>query len=334
MKKFLRICIVEIFTISILISLLLLGTAYSQEKQKACLAPMGALGEFSEMEKQIIFNSLQESLSTHYILSSQKAFEEAQNQAFDELEYDECTEEQCFALIQQILQVDNLFLFNMTREGNFTQFSLTRVDLDSQRLVRTAYCENCNIKQLNNNVDKLVLKIFEEDKFSIAGTKIKQEPTTKTDPKEEPVPKSEPEPKVETEESPSSDKTWHYVAISVTLVSALMSYNAAQSYNDLSAKNKSLATQYANSSSSSEKASYKSKYESNASQMESHKSSIQMWDMLTLVGLGWEAYLYFSDDSEETAVNYRNSSLPFIPRLAFKTHSSETQTFLLWNWRF
>ena len=204
----------------IILSLLLLSTTlqtsnvtFAQEKQNACLAPLGALGEFSEMEKQIIFNSLQESLSTRYVLASQKAFEAAQTQAFDELEYDECTEEQCFALIQQILQADNLFLFNMTREGNFTQLSLTRVDIDSQRLVRTAYCEDCSIKQLNNNVDELVLKIFEEDQISTAETKISPEPT----------PESEPETSAEPEESPSSDKTWHYVAISVTLVSALMS---------------------------------------------------------------------------------------------------------------
>jgi len=302
----------------------ILDTAYAQEKQKACLAPLGSLGEFSEMEKQIIFNSLQESLSTRYTLASQKAYEAAETQAFEELDYDECTEDQCFALIQQILQVDNLFLFNMTREGNFTQLSLTRVDLDSQRLVRTSSCVECNIEQLNNNVNELVLKIFEEDQISTAGTKIKQEP----------LPEPEPEPTTEPEISPSSDKTWHYVAISVTLVSALMSYNAANSYNDLSEKNKTLATQYANSSSSSEKASYKSEYDSNASQINSHESNFRMWDMLTLAGLGWETYLLLTDDSEETAVNYRNSSLPFIPRLAFKTHSSETQTVLLWNWRF
>ena len=330
MKKLFQIRFVKAFAITIFFFIQILDTAYAQEKQKACLAPMGALGVFSEMQKQIIFNSLQESLSTQYILASQKAFEAAQTQAFDELEYDECTEDQCFALIQQILQVDNLFLFNMTREGNFTQLSLTRVDLDSQRLVRTAICEDCNIKQLNNYVDGLVLKIFEEDQISTAGTKIKQEPLP--EPAEEPVPESEPA--VEPEKSPSSDKTWHYVAISVTLVSALMSYNAANSYNDLSEKNKTLATQYKNSSSSSEKASYKSEYDSNASQMNSHESSFKMWDMLTLAGLGWETYLLLTDDSEETAVNYRNSSLPFIPRLAFKTHSSETQTVLLWKWRF
>ena len=332
MKKLLQIRFVKALTITIFIFIQILDTAYAQEKQKACLAPMGALGDISEMQKQIIFNSLQESLSPQYVLASQKAFEAAQTQAFDELEYDECTEDQCFALIQQILQVDNLFLFNMTREGNFTQLSLTRVDLDSQRLVRTSSCVECNIEQLNNNVNELVLKIFDEDQISTAGTKIKQEPLPEPEPAEEPVP--EPEPVVEPEKSPSSDKTWHYVAISVTLVSALMSYNAAQSYNDLSAKNKSLSTQYANSSSSSEKASYKSEYDSNASQMDSHESSFKMWDMLTLAGLGWETYLFLTDDSEETAVNYRNSSLPFIPRLAFKTHSSDTQTVLLWKWRF
>ena len=324
MKKLLQIRFVKALTITIFIFIQILDTAYAQEKQKACLAPMGALGDISEMQKQIIFNSLQESLSTQYVLASQKAFEAAQTQAFDELEYDECTEDQCFALIQQILQVDNLFLFNMTREGNFTQLSLTRVDLDSQRLVRTSSCVECNIEQLNNNVNELVLKIFEEDQISTAGTKIKQEP----------LPEPEPEPTTEPEISPSSDKTWHYVAISVTLVSALMSYNAANSYNDLSEKNKTLATQYANSSSSSEKASYKSEYDSNASQINSHESNFRMWDMLTLAGLGWETYLLLTDDSEETAVNYRNSSLPFIPRLAFKTHSSETQTVLLWKWRF
>ena len=321
-KQF-QILVFRALTISVLFFMLIFDTPHAQEKEMAALAPMGALGEFTEMEKQIIFNSLQESLSTHYVLASQKSFEATMTQAFEELDFDECTEDQCFALIQQILQVDNLFLFNMTREGNFTQLSLTRVDLDSQRLVRTSSCVECNIEQLNNNVNELVLKIFEEDQISTAGTKIKQEP----------LPEPEPEPTTEPEKSPSSDKTWHYVAISVTLVSALMSYNAANSYNDLSEKNKTLATQYANSS-SSEKASYKSEYDSNASQMNSHESSFKMWDMLTLAGLGWETYLLLTDDSEETAVNYRNSSLPFIPRLAFKTHSSETQTVLLWKWRF
>ena len=202
MKKLLQIYFVKVLTITILFFVQILGTSYAQEKGMAALTPMGALGKFSEMEKQIIFNSLQESLSTRYTLASQKAYEAAETQAFEELDYDECTEDQCFALIQQILQVDNLFLFNMTREGNFTQLSLTRVDLDSQRLVRTSSCADCNIEQLNTKVEELVMKLIAEDQIAIAGTKITPEP--KPDP--EPTPKLEPEPAVEPEKSTSSEK--------------------------------------------------------------------------------------------------------------------------------
>jgi len=44
------------------------------------------------------------------------------------------------------------------------------------------------------------------------------------------------ETEAQSEKSSASEYTWHYAAVSVTLVSALMSYNASKSYNDLSAK--------------------------------------------------------------------------------------------------
>ena len=138
----------------------------------------------------------------------------------------------------------------------------------------------------------------------------------------------------ESEKSSSSEYTWHYAAVSVTLVSALMSYNAAKSYNDLSSKNSTLATQYANSSSSSEQASYKSEYDSNISKMKSYKSSIQTWDILTLLGLGWDAYLLMSDEYGSSAVNYGSIQFPFIPRLAYQTFPYETKTSLLWGMSF
>ncbi len=136
------------------------AAGWAKEKEPAALGPMASLGKLSEAEKQILYTSLQEFLSSQYSLASQKSFEVALTQAFEELEYEECTEDQCFALIQQILQVDNLFLFNIIREGTFTQLSLTRVDLDSQRLVKTAHCENCGISQLNQKIRELVQKML------------------------------------------------------------------------------------------------------------------------------------------------------------------------------
>jgi hypothetical protein len=142
------------------------------------------------------------------------------------------------------------------------------------------------------------------------------------------------ETEVQFEKSSSSEYAGHYAAVSVTLVSALMSYNDAKSYNDLSAKNSTLATQYANSSSSSEKASYKSEYDSNVSKMKFYKSSMQTWDILTLLGLGWDAYLLMSDEYGSSAVNYGSIQFPFIPRLAYQTFPYETKTSLLWGMSF
>ena len=267
------------------------SVCWAQEKMPAALAPMGALGEFSEMEKQIIFNSLQESLSTYYLLASQKSFEAAQEKAFEELDYEECTEDQCFALIQQILQVDNLFLFSMTREGTFNQLSLTRVDLDSQRLVRTAICEDCGIGDLNSKVDGLVQEIFEEDRDSFEEnlvTSNEEEPETEITSEPEPIAESG----VSSNKSETS-KVWHYTAGGITVISALLSYQAASSYNSLSDKNKQLADSYASTGSSATK----SEYESNQSTMKGYKSQVQTYDAISLIGLGWWAYLFFTDSS-------------------------------------
>ena len=282
------------------------GVCWAQEKMPAALAPMGALGEFSEMEKQIIFNSLQESLSTYYLLASQKSFEAAQEKAFEELDYEECTEDQCFALIQQILQVDNLFLFSMTREGTFNQLSLTRVDLDSQRLVRTAICEDCGIGDLNSKVDGLVQEIFEEDRDSFEEnlvTSNEEEPETEIT--------SEPEPVVESVVSnnkPETSKVWHYTAGGITVISALLSYQAASSYNSLSDKNKQLADSYASTGSSATK----SEYESNQSTMKGYKSQVQTYDAMSLVGLGWWAYLFFTDSSNSVTNKSHDSDIQLI----------------------
>jgi hypothetical protein len=243
------------------------------------------------MEKQIIFNSLQESLSTYYLLASQKSFEAAQEKAFEELDYEECTEDQCFALIQQILQVDNLFLFSMTREGTFNQLSLTRVDLDSQRLVRTAICEDCGIGDLNSKVDGLVQEIYEEDRDSFEeslANSNEEEPETTINSEPEPIAES-----VVSSNKPETSKVWHYTAGGITVISALLSYQAASSYNSLSDKNKQLADSYASTGSSATK----SEYESNQSTMKGYKSQVQTYDAISLVGLGWWAYLFFTDSS-------------------------------------
>ena len=154
-------------------TLLISNLTFAQEKQTAALAPMGSLGDLNEVEKRIIFNSLQESLSKYYTLTSQKMYEKAEEEAFQVMDSDECTEEQCIAIIQELLQVEYFFMFEILKSGNFQQLKITRIDIDSNRDVRTATCEDCNISKTNSKVDDLVQSVFKE--FKIRKTDVADE---------------------------------------------------------------------------------------------------------------------------------------------------------------
>ena len=294
----------------------------------AALAPMGTLGTISKTEKQIIFNSLQESLSTYYLLASQKSFEKAQDQAFEELDYEECTEDQCFALIQQILQVDNLFLFNLTREESFTQLSLTRVDLDSQRLVRTILCKDCDIGTLNTKVDELVLKIFKED-TNTDGLSLFNEKDSESSFQQPPI-LTEP---VEQLSSSGFGMGWKLGAMALTLGSGLSSLNQAKTYNDLASKNKSLREQYSSANTVEERNILESEYLKNQKQMNATKSTIRTLDGVTLAGMLALAYMYASEDDDPVkVVSENNFTKPWNSGLQFSL--LENHMHLGWQWNF
>lgn len=132
------------------------------DKNDAAVTPVSVLGEVSEGEKRIIFVRLQAELSKHYTLISQQEYREAENIAFERLEADQCTEEQCIRIIQEILQVDRLFALQLIREDRYTQVSLTLVR-GKDKIIREETCEDCTIPQLNSRVESLVAQIFRAD---------------------------------------------------------------------------------------------------------------------------------------------------------------------------
>ena len=146
---------------SSLISLCLLTTllfGQSSERPETIVIPVYSLGEVSEVRKQILQNTLEDELKSHFRLISQERFEEVQEKVFEELEYDECTEEQCIVMIQEMLQVENVFHLQILGEGEDTQLSLSWRTLDEKRK-ETDYCEGCKTKELNKKVGSLVEKL-------------------------------------------------------------------------------------------------------------------------------------------------------------------------------
>jgi len=140
-----------------LLSVFLQVTAYSQssERPEGIVLPVATLGDVTETRRQILQNTLIESLSSYYRLVPQDKLEEVQEKIFQEMDYDECTEDQCIVMIQEALQVENLFVLQVIGEGDDTQLSLKWVGLDDKK-VKTDYCEDCGTKELNDRVEGLV----------------------------------------------------------------------------------------------------------------------------------------------------------------------------------
>ena len=102
--------------------------------------------------------TLESKLDDYFDIVPKELFEEAQEQAFQELDADQCTEEKCIAMIQEILQVPNAFqLILMVEEGD-TQIYLTCNDMQRKR-VEENFCEGCKTKESRKMIEGLVEKL-------------------------------------------------------------------------------------------------------------------------------------------------------------------------------
>lgn len=163
----------------IILSFLLLSSPLfgQSERPETIVIPVGTLGDISDSRKQIIQNTLSQELTKYFRLVPQDKFEEAQEQAFEELEYEECTEDQCIMMIQEILQVENVFSLQLVAEDVDTQLSLTWVGLDEKKVL-TDFCERCKTKELNSKIELLVKNMVQQ-----IGqvTKVETKPEEKLD---------------------------------------------------------------------------------------------------------------------------------------------------------
>jgi hypothetical protein len=163
----------------IILSLLLQTSSLfgQSERPETIVIPVGTLGDISDSRKQIIQNTLSQELTKYFRLVPQDKFEAAQEQAFEELEYEECTEDQCIMMIQELLQVENVFSLQLVEEDGDSQLSLTWVGLEEKKVL-TDFCEGCKTKELNSKIELLVKNMVQQ-----IGqvTKVETEPKEKLD---------------------------------------------------------------------------------------------------------------------------------------------------------
>ena len=124
MKNFLILFSILLFTVQVFAE---------SERPQAIVIPISSMGAVTKSQKQILQNTLEDNLKSYFTLISQELFEQAQEKAFEELDYEECTEDQCIMLIQEMLQVENVFHLQVIREGQDTQLSLSWRTLDEKK---------------------------------------------------------------------------------------------------------------------------------------------------------------------------------------------------------
>lgn len=129
-----------------------------QNNPQSIILPVSGVGNITETRKLILQNTLEDELKNHFRLISQERFAEAQEKAFEELDYEECTEDRCIMMIQEMLQVENVFHLQVIGEGQDTQLSLSWRNLDEKRK-ETDVCMGCGTFQLNDKVNDLVEKM-------------------------------------------------------------------------------------------------------------------------------------------------------------------------------
>ena len=144
----------------ILISFLLLSSLVigQSKRPETIIIPVSSLGDVSEVRKQILHNTLTNELKKHFRIVPQEKYEQVLEQVFEELEYEECSEDTCIMMVQEMLQVENVFNLQVLGEDKDTQLNLTWTTLDEKKN-ETDVCLGCGTFQLNDKVRGLVEKL-------------------------------------------------------------------------------------------------------------------------------------------------------------------------------
>ena len=144
----------------IFLSLFLLSSPLfgQSERPETIIIPVSSLGDVSEVRKQILQNTLTDELKKYFRIVPQEKYEQVLEQVFEELEYEECSEDTCIMRVQEMLQVENVFNLQIIGEGKDSQLNLKWITLDEKKN-ETDVCLGCGTFQLNDKVRGLVDKI-------------------------------------------------------------------------------------------------------------------------------------------------------------------------------
>jgi hypothetical protein len=147
----------------ILISFLLLSSPVigQSERPETIIVPVSSIGDVSDTRKQILENTLTNELKQYFRIVPQEKYQQVLEQVFQELEFEECSEDTCIMRVQELLQVENVFNLQIISEGNDSQLNLKWITLNEKKNEED-YCEGCGTRDLRKMIVVLVEKLVGE----------------------------------------------------------------------------------------------------------------------------------------------------------------------------
>jgi hypothetical protein len=134
------------------------------ERPETIIIPVSSLGNVPEVRKQILQNTLTDELKKYFRIVPQEKYQQVLEQVFEELEYEECSEDTCIMRVQEMLQVENVFNLQIIGEGTDSQLNLKWITLDEKKNVED-YCQGCGTRDLRKMIGGLVERLVEESEI-------------------------------------------------------------------------------------------------------------------------------------------------------------------------
>lgn len=245
-------------------------------------------------------------------LDETNAFDMASSSDIDKMNPDDiqnatgCTRDTCATIIGEQLGVDRVISSSVLKMDDKLYYVTGKImDIkDGSILVTTTVKHKGVIVDLDRSMRDLADKLTVDIAGVAPASPVIREPVEIAEaPPVEPEEEIQPvKPKIE--EESSSNMIWQITAVSLALVSASQSLNAATEYNNLADENSSIKEEY-ETANSAEREELNSEFEDNQEKMTACKQNVQLYDGLTAVFVLWEGYLLWSwfSDSEELTMN-------------------------------
>jgi hypothetical protein len=128
------------------------------ERPETIIVPVSSMGDVSGTRKQILQNTLTDELKKYFRIVPQEKYKRVLEQVFQELEYEECSEDICIMRVQEMLQVENVFNLQIIGEGKDSQLNLKWITLDEKKNEED-YCKGCGTFELRKMIGGLVEKL-------------------------------------------------------------------------------------------------------------------------------------------------------------------------------